>query len=633
MSAGVLGSQVSTAFTQARQRAAQPAFNTLQLNGQSVKVQTPFPSPTDWRDCWIYFFLTDRFNNPSAAPAAPWNQIYNFWQGGKFEGVRQQLGYLQSLGVNAIWLSPIVKNPKPASFAYTYPGYDAQDFLSIDGRFATDGTEATAEKELTALVQEAHARGIYVILDIVLNHAGQVFNYIYNGAPTADFTDPNVMNGPLGSEPPIQWMTGTGAVNSAWQNTLPAPAALSPDDAVWPIDLQRTDFFRRRGNRLSDTLVPPSDFIRGDFDTLRQMVHEYNASAPGLEALRAQYGVMPVLNILILIYQYHVAKFDFDGFRIDTVKYMDPDIVETFGNAMREFALEIGKKNFFTFGEIYDDETNIDLFVGRNSGDVDGFGIDAALDYPLFYILPNVIKGFAGVETIQNVFINRKLAEQGNISSHGEAGKYFVSFLDNHDQNQRFNAPGTPPAQVYMGLAVLFSLQGIPCVYYGTEQGLIGTNDGHGNPTLTANESVREALWGKTPIAFDTTNSYYAQLKKIVAVRASQAALRYGRLYFRPVAGDGINFNPSTGPGGIIVFSRILNDREVVVVANTSTTNQFPGWVIVDFDLNQSGRNFSIVYSNMGTTATTPTRVQVPITQAAIQVSLAPMEVQILAPA
>lgn len=632
MSTGVFGPQVLQAFTQARQRASQPTITTLQLNGNAVNVPTPFPSPADWRDCWIYFFLTDRLNNPNAQPSAPWDQKYDYWQGGKFEGVRQQLGYLQTLGVNAIWLSPVVKNPKPESFAYTYPGYDAQDFLNIDARFGSDGTQATAEAELTALVLEAHGRGIYVILDIVLNHAGQVFNYLYNGSPSADFTDANVMNGPLGSEPPIQWMNGLGSVRTDWQNTLPAPAALSPDDAVWPTDLQRTDFFRRRGNRLSDQLGS-NTFIRGDFDTLRQMVHEYDATAAGLEALRAQYGPMPVLSILIRVYQFLVAKYDFDGFRIDTVKYMRPDIVEIFGNAMREFALELGKRNFFTFGEIYDNETDIDMFVGRNSGDVDGFGMDAALDFPLFYNLPAVVKGFAGVETIQTVFENRKAAEQGMISSHGEAGKYFVSFLDNHDQNQRFNAPGTPAAQIYMGLAVLFALQGIPCVYYGTEQGLVGTNDGNGNATLDANESGREALWGKTPIAFDTGNPYYQHLQAIAALRSSQPALRYGRLYFRSLSGDGTNFGPSIGMGGVIAFSRILNDLEVVVVANTNFATRFQGWVIVDFNLNQSGRSFTVAYSNVSTSGTSPTRVLAQITQASLPVSLAPTEVQILVPA
>jgi hypothetical protein len=458
-----------------------------------------------------------------------------------------------------------------------------------------------------------------------------VFDYLYNGQVVPSFTDAAVMNGPLGSEPPIQWMNGLGFARADWQNTLPAPAALSPDDAVWPTDLQRMDFFRRRGSTLSNT-PGPDGFVHGDFGSMRQMVHEYDATAPALAALRAQYGPQPVLSILIKIYQYLVAQYDFDGFRIDTVKYIRPDLVETFGNAMREFALEIGKRNFFTFGEIYDDEQEIDQFVGRNSGGGDGFGMDAALDFPLFYQLANVIKGFAGVETIQTVFENRKDAEENMISSHGEAGKYFVSFLDNHDQNQRFNTPGTPAAQVYMGLAVLFALQGIPCVYYGTEQGLVGTNDGAGHPTLDACESVREALWGKTPVAFDANNPFYQHLQAIAGLRASQPALRYGRLYFRPVSGDGQNFGPSTGAGGVIAFSRILNDQEVVTVANTNFTNSFPGSVIVDFDLNQSGRNFTIAYSNMGTIGTVATHVG-PGTQAALPLSLKPMEVQVLVPA
>jgi len=69
---------------------------------------------------------------------------------------------------------------------------------------------------------------------------------------------------------------------------------------------------------------------------------------------------------------YLIATFDVDAFRIDTVKYVAPAMVETFCNAIREFALSIGKRNFFTFGEIYDDEATIERFVGRNSTNTDG---------------------------------------------------------------------------------------------------------------------------------------------------------------------------------------------------------------------------------------------------------------------
>jgi glycosidase len=637
MTTSILDAQIQQALDDARTRAARGATKVVSIDHVDRTIASPFPSPADWRDCWIYFGLTDRFNNPARAPAATWNSKYDFYQGGTFEGWRQQLPYLQKLGVGAIWLTPIVKNPKPNAIKYSYPGYSAQDFLNLDARFASDGTLATAERELGALVDEAHGRGIYVILDIVLNHAGRVFDYVYQGAVTQAFVDPNVMNGPLGSEPHIQWVDASGSAVAAWQDTLPPPAALGPDDAVWPSDFQRKEFFRRRGQLLS--YDPSADgFIHGDFSNgYRQLVHEYDATVAGQEALRKLYGSTPVLSILIRIYQSMVARYDFDGFRIDTVEFIRPDLIATFGNAVREYALSIGKANFFTFGEIDTaSEPLVESFVGRNSPGSDGFGIDAAIDYPLFDVLPGVLKGFNPVEQLRAVVDVRKSAEKGKISTHGEAGRYFVTFLDNHDQNQRFLTPATPTSQLTLGLAVLFSLQGIPCAYYGTEQGLVGTTDG-----LDANESVREALWGKTPVAFDTTNPLYVALQQVASVRASTPALRYGRIYFREVAEIAQDFGQSTGIGGLVVFSRILSDQEVVVIGNTGSAT-FNGRVLVDYDLSQTARTFRIAFSNLGTAATPTTGIAqgnlfanggvttMPI--ASLPVSVAPMEAQILVP-
>jgi hypothetical protein len=113
-------------------------------------------------------------------------------------------------------------------------------------------------------------------------------------------------------------------------------------------------------------------------------------------------------------------------------------------------------------------------------------------------------------------------------------------------------------------------------------------------------------------------------------------------LYFRPVAGNGSDFGQSSGAGGVVAFSRILADGEVVCVANTNTTQRFEGAVLVDFDLSQRARQFRIAYSNIGTARTTTvqvapgrlfdigTVVAAPI--ASLPVSLGPMEAQILAP-
>ena len=112
-----------------------------------------------------------------------------------------------------------------------------------------------------------------------------------------------------------------------------------------------------------------------------------------------------------------------------------------------------------------------------------------------------------------------------------------------------------------MGVACLFTLQGIPCLYYGTEQGLHGSG--------TAMEAVREALWGK-PGGFDRDHPFFQAIRQASAVRQQEPALRYGRQYFRPISGNGAQFGMSAFAPGVLAFSRILHEDEVVVIANTN---------------------------------------------------------------
>ena len=89
------------------------------------------------------------------------------WQGGNIKGLTGKLGYLQRMGITALWVSPIFRQ---VAFAETYHGYGIQNFLSIDPQFGT-------EEDLVELVKTAHAMGMYVVLDIILNHTGNVFSY------------------------------------------------------------------------------------------------------------------------------------------------------------------------------------------------------------------------------------------------------------------------------------------------------------------------------------------------------------------------------------------------------------------------------------------------------------------------
>ena len=568
----------------------------------------PYPSPADWRDQIIYFLLVDRFDNPRQAPVhQPFDDPNYFaFQGGSFDGVRAQLGYIKELGAGAIWLAPVLKNLQWDQGSYH--GYGIHDFLSAEPRFATN--PASADDELRALVDDAHQHGLFVIFDIVLNHVGNVFAY-QGGADQAAFQPAPI---------PVEWRDANGIPNPAWTAVETVPVK-PPDALVWPTELQLNAYFRRQGNP-----APGGDDTIGDFASLKQM----RTDDPNLQ------------DALIAAYQYVIARYDVDGFRIDTLRYLKGDLPRIFGNAMREFALTIGKENFFTFGEVLDQNAEQDIakFVGRNTQDPtlpQFVGVDAALDYPLFNALKPVVKGFAPPSAVTDVYQQRKTIEANILSSHGDATRYFVTFVDNHDMKERIryvdpNAPTRYDDQVTMGIACLYSLPGVPCLYYGTEQGL----HGHGS-----DPAVREALWGGP--GFDPNNAFYTQLEDIASKRASMPALRYGRFYMRPISGDGHTFGISRFNGGVLAFSRILSDSEITVVANTNTTQQMPVWVIVDSQLTQANGATQLIYSNKqapsppGTVQVLPnTVVQEPDgttstgTLHAVHVDLAPLEAQII---
>jgi glycosidase len=561
--------------------------------------------------------MVDRFNNSQAPPRHnPFDDpnYYDF-QGGNLVSIQDQLPYIKQLGAGALWLSPVLKNvPFQGG---TYHGYGIHDFLHVDPRFARD--PQNADNELRSLVDAAHNLGMYVILDIVLNHTGDVFAYICDPGET-DCTSQNGAQADFRpAVRPVQWRDAQGNPHPEWPDiaTVPNP---STDELVWPIELQKNDWFRRQG------MPGPADDTLGDFSSLKQ----FRTDLPALQ------------EFLIRAYQYVIARFDVDGYRIDTLRYLKNNLPLLFGNSIREFALSIGKKNFFTFGEVFvgDAEEEIASFIGRTTtSGTDMVGVDAALDYPLFFDLKPVVKGFSAPSTLVNMYGLRKQIEADVLSSHGDATRYFVTFLDNHDVKERIRYvdPANPTRfddQVTLGMACLFSLPGIPCIYYGTEQGLHGAG---------SDPAVREALWGGP--GFSQNSTYYQHIAKIAAIRRESPALRYGRFYFRPVSGDGQNFGISPFLNGVLAFSRILMDEEVLVVANTDSSNACTVYVIVDITLNSPGAQLQVSYTNKQQLHT-PSVVQQlgagtvtvretdgttsPGPVSCVQVKLAPLEVQIL---
>ena len=133
----------------------------------------------DWDEAVIYFMLTDRFydgntSNNKAAGASVYNpDNAGLYHGGDFAGVTKKLDYLQELGINTIWITPIVDNIPSTSASgnsqipvyAAYHGYWARDFEKLNANLGT-------ESEFRTLISEAHKRGIKIMVDVVLNHSG-----------------------------------------------------------------------------------------------------------------------------------------------------------------------------------------------------------------------------------------------------------------------------------------------------------------------------------------------------------------------------------------------------------------------------------------------------------------------------
>ncbi len=133
----------------------------------STWASTFFPSRTDFRDEQIYFVITTRFydGDPSNNTQCWDNQSKNAgdpaWRG-DFKGLIEKLDYIKALGFTAIWITPIVENAS----GYDYHGYHASDFSKVDHRYESE------DVSFQTLINEAHKRGMKIILDIVLNHTG-----------------------------------------------------------------------------------------------------------------------------------------------------------------------------------------------------------------------------------------------------------------------------------------------------------------------------------------------------------------------------------------------------------------------------------------------------------------------------
>ncbi|MGW4471887.1 alpha-amylase family glycosyl hydrolase [Nonomuraea sp. NPDC004354] len=574
------------------------------------------PSPVDWRGEVIYFLLPDRFSDGGEAgrplldrtdlwAARPQGWRWDRWarsgreryQGGTLAGVASRLDYLDELGVTALWIGPVWKQRPVAGVEGgpvepdDYHGYAVQDFLEVDPRF---GTRA----DLVDLVRQAHERGIRIILDVLLNHSGETWDYDLGEEGSPRY----VPRPPYREGPPYAfgtWRDGKGG-------RLPHGAAPTlPDHGVWPEELQHPDAYTRAGGD-GGNFGPGGD-------------EDPNAPYRRADWFSRDIDMPRALQTMIQIYKYWIALADLDGLRIDTLKHVPLEHARAFCGAIREYAEQLGKSNFLIVGEVGGGDSIQEKYlrlVGQNLTAVLETGETRAT-------LRAVAEGTARAEDLFGRFTLPL-----DITHRALGGRY-VSMLDDHDDlaifpQLRFGSLESSPSRVVVGAGLLLFLLGIPCLYYGIEQGLTGPEPeerkwlpGWGVRDLAGDIYLREAMFGPahprvpgghepdpdTPgfgpfgtsghHVFDQDNDVYQRIRMLLRARKAHPALSAGRQYLRRLGRADGSFTPPE-PGEVVGWSRILADDEALCVVNPGPSTR-TARLHVDASINAGVAAFTVV--------------------------------------
>jgi len=396
---------------------------------ESLSANEPIPY-FNWEGATIYFMLTDRFNNGDPTNDVNFERteptaVLRGFEGGDLAGVTQKIesGYFNDLGVNAIWLTPLVEQihagtDEGTGFTYGYHGYWAKDWTVLDPNFGT-------HQELKTMIETAHKRGIRVLLDAVVNHHG-----------------PETPQDGIWPEDWVRrWPTCTHdsyAATTACNLVENLPDVLTESNQEVALPPQLVAKWKQEGR-------------------LKQEQAELDAFFE-----RTGYPRAPRFYIMKWLSDY-VSEYGIDGFRVDTAKHTEASVWEEFrvicNSSFAQWKEEhpesvLDETPFYLVGEVY----SYDLHhlrehdFGDRKEDFFNNSFDALINFH--------IKG------TQDMSLEALYSDYSNILNGPMDGFGTLNFMSSHDDGSPFDKARKNP---YETARRLLLAPGTAQIYYGDE--------------------------------------------------------------------------------------------------------------------------------------------------------------------
>ena len=516
----------------------------------------------------IYFVLPDRFangdpkNDKGGLKGGPLQTGFDpaakgFYHGGDLKGLTAKLDYIQGMGVTAIWFAPIFKNKPvqgaPGQESAGYHGYWVTDFTQVDPHFGTNA-------EFKAFVDAAHARGMKVYMDIIINHTADVIGYAEGEATGYAYRSKGEYpfsrrGGPKGKPINAGFAGDDNPDPANWAKLTDPTFAYTPvvpeaeKSVKVPAWLNDVTLYHNRGN--SHWIGESS--LYGDFSGLDDLATENPRVVSGMIDIFGQW----------------IEDYGIDGYRIDTAKHVNPEFWQAFVPAILERAEAKGIKHFHIFGEIAYEEPTATLAAQVMAES----HLPYALDMGFAKAAQLVASGKAGPRLMAEFLQQDAIYPGGARTALG-----LPTFLGNHDfgrfsmfvRDMSGNADEAKLlARVKLGHAMMFLLRGVPTVYYGDEQGFISD----GNDQLAREDMFpsKVALYNDNNLVgsdattaednFDPAHPLYRLIGELSAARTASPALRRGLTTVRAFteAGPGLlaveRNDPETGQRILALFN------------------------------------------------------------------------------